>query len=110
MKYLVTTEMMEERVPGDPRQLVQHVEQVIGRHEAMVQLVKEKKVLAGGGAVGQKMDGFIVDVASNKELNDLLMSLPLHHVMQVEVIPLADYEDLVTKERQNVERLQAAPK
>ena len=108
MQYLVTMEALEDKIPTAGQDLVQHVEQVIALGEALVALRKEGKILAGGMAVGRKANVFIADVASNDELNQLLLGLPIFHIMEVDVTPLADQEGVVKKVRQNLERLKAA--
>ena len=108
MKYLATMEMREERIPSDPQGLVQHLGMVVKQHEIEAKLEKEKKILAGGGSAGKMMDALIVDVETNKELNDLIRDLPLSPVMKVDIIPLVDFEDCAAKERQGLERLKEA--
>ena len=56
MKFLVTMEMIDEKVPKDPQHLVHHVTQVIKHHEATIKMENDKKILAGGAVVGKKMD------------------------------------------------------
>ncbi len=104
MKYLVTLEMMEEKVPADPQALVKHVEKVHQQHEIMIRLEEEGTILAGGGIVGRKADAFIVDAASHNELLELIYRLPLHHVHDVDVIPLADFRTELNHEREGLER------
>ena len=107
MKYLVTMEMMESALSnllGSPQQMAQHIEQLLNQHEALIKLETEKKVLAPGSPIGKKADLFIADVASDEELNDLIMSLPLFVKMNVEVTPLVDFKVQDEKIRQNLER------
>jgi muconolactone delta-isomerase len=113
MKYLVTMEMMEPVLPAilaSPQQTVQHIEQVLKQHEALTKLEAEKKILAVGGPVGKRADVFVVDVASEEELNELLMGLPNFAKMNVDVTPLLDFKVADAKIRQNLERLKAALK
>ena len=113
MKYLVTMEMIESvlsAILASPQQTVQHVEQVIKQHEALIKLKAENKVIAGGAPIGKKADVFIVDAASDEELNDLLMGLPNFSKMNVDVTPLLEFEGQDAKIRQNLERLKATLK
>ena len=108
MQYLVTMKTIEDKVPSAPQELVPHVERVIRSHEIVVELKKEKKIVAGGMPVGEKAYAFIMDVASNDELNDLLLSIPNFHIMEVDVTPLAGDEGVIAKLRQNLEQMKAA--
>ena len=110
MKYLVTMEMIEEHMPKDPQQMVQHMERVIAQHEIQLKLVKEGKILYAGMPVGKKTDIFIADVASNDELNELMMDLPNWHLMKVDVSPLMDYKGTDLKIRQNIEQMKTMMK
>ncbi|MCW3133172.1 MAG: muconolactone Delta-isomerase family protein [Methanophagales archaeon] len=111
MKYLVTMEMIQQMAPSDPRQLIQLIEErVIKQHEIQVKQEAEKKILAGGSVVGKMCDVFIVEAASNEELSGLLRSLPLWSIHKVDVIPLESFEDVLAKERQEVEQMKAALK
>lgn len=67
----------------------------------------EKKILAGGGPVGKRATVFIIDAASNEELNQLLVSLPMWNMMEVDVTPLRSFEDGSKQTRQSLERLKA---
>lgn len=113
MKYLVTMEMMESvltNILASPQQTVQHVEQVLKQHEALMKLEAEKKILIVGTPVGKKAGMFIVDTPSIEEVNDLIMSLPNHAKMNVDVIPLVDFRVQDTKIRQNLEHLKTTLK
>lgn len=108
MKYLVTMEMAEavlSTILASPQQTEQHGEQVLKQHEVLMNLEAEKKILAGGAPIGRKADVFIADVASEKELNNLLMGLPNYAKMNVDVTPLMDFETLDVQIRQKFERL-----
>jgi muconolactone delta-isomerase len=106
MKYLVTMKVVETKLPTSPQGMVQHLEQqVIPSHQACVKLEAEKKILAGGSQVGRRAEVFIVEMASNEELDQLLRSLPLWPMWEVDVIPLQSYEEVLSKERQLLECL-----
>jgi hypothetical protein len=76
-RYLVTGEYVDPGPLLPPQQLGQIVEQmVIPSFEALAKLEEQKKILGGGIVSGGRAGAFIVDVASNQELNRLLQSLP----------------------------------
>ena len=111
MKYLVTMELIGTPPVASPQQAVQFMEQmVIPETETMMKLEAERKILAGGHMVGRRGGAFIMETASNEELNRLLMSLPLWHLCKVEVTPLGSFEDQAAQVRQQLERLKAALK
>ena len=108
MQYLVMMETMEEKVPTAPQELAKHVERVIASQEAMIELKKAGKVLAGGVPVGRKAIIAIAEAESNDELSELLMRIPLHAISDVEVVPLASHESLIPAIRKSVERLKSS--
>ena len=57
------------------------------------QLVAEKKILAGGPAVGRVALRFIIEAASLPEADRMISSLPLWRVAETRVIPLEDFAD-----------------
>ena len=104
VKYLATMERMEEKVPGDPQALIKHVEKVHQQHEIMIRLESGGVILAGDGIVGRKADVLIVDVPPHDEFLELIYGLPLHHVHNVDVMPPADSETELKREREGLER------
>ena len=113
MKYLATMEMIESvlaNILASPQQAVQHVEQVLKQHEALIKLEMEKKIQIVGTPVGKKVDMFIVDTPSVEELNELIMSLPIYAKMNVEVTPLVDFKVQDVKIRQSLEHLKETQK
>jgi len=108
VQYLVMMETMEEKVPTAPHELAKHVERVIASQEAMIELKKAGKVLAGGVPVGRKAIVAIAEAESNDELSELLMRIPLHAISDVEVVPLASHESLIPAIRKSVERLKSS--
>ena len=103
MKTIDTT------TPPSPDQIIPYMENmVIPNHEALTKLEAEKKILAGGCLVGKRANVFIVEVASNEELHQLLMSLPMFALLETDVVPLTSVEDCCAQIRQNLERRKGA--
>ncbi|MFC2032833.1 muconolactone Delta-isomerase family protein [Chloroflexota bacterium] len=109
MKYLISMKVIESAYPRSPDQLVPFLEQVaIPFLEALKTLEAEKKILAGGGLVGKRASVFIIEAASNEELDQLLVRLPTWSIMEVDVTPLRSFKDRAKETRQGLERLKAA--
>jgi hypothetical protein len=71
------------------------------------QLLAEKRIVAGGPRSGAIALVLIVNAQSARELDDLIMSLPLWSRMETEVIPLTSFEDREPVVRSIVERRRA---
>lgn len=56
-------------------------------------LQHEKKILAGGPMSGKIGLAMVVQAESARELDDLLTSLPVWPLMEVEVTPLTTFDD-----------------
>ena len=109
MKYLVTMTTINTAVPPSPDQIIPFMENmVIPNHEALTKLEAEKKILAGGCVAGGRANVFIAEAASNEELHQLLMSLPMFAMLETEVTPLTSVESCCANIRQNLERRKAA--
>lgn len=107
MLYLVTTEAREIGLIH-PQQSAEIMErQVIPGLEAVVEMEKEKKVLAGGVPVGERRGVFIIEAASNEELGELLLSLPQRGIVKIDVTPLESYESRLRLVRKSLEQLKA---
>ena len=108
MRYLVTMEQIEAATAASAQEAAQHLEQrVIPHDEALIKLVGEHKILAGGVMVGRRGATFIVEVATNEELSRLLQSLPLWGLENVDVIPLESFEERVAQNLQRLEQLKS---
>ena len=71
-RYLVNGDYVDPGPMLPPQQLVQMIEKlVLPSFEALAKLEEQKKVLAGGIVAGARAGAFIVEVASNTELNQL---------------------------------------
>ncbi len=111
MKYLVTMELIGTSPLASPQEAVQWLEQMaMPQIETMMKLEAERKILAGGVLTGGRGSASIVEAASNEELDQLLMSLPLWGMMKVDVTPLVSFEARAAQTRQSLEHLKAALK
>ena len=108
MRYLITMETIDTTIPSSPDQVIPYMENlVIPQHEALTKLEAEKKILASGCVAGKRAHVFIMDVASNEELHQLLMSLPMFPMLKTDVAPLTTVEDCCAQIGKNLERFKA---
>ncbi len=109
MENPVTMKTVETAMTLSPDQIIPFMENiVIPNHEALTKLEAEKKILAGGCVAGSRANVFIMEAASNEELHQLLMSLPMFGMLEIDVTPLTSVEDCCTNIRQNLEHLKEA--
>ena len=105
-RYLVTGEFVDPGPMLSPQQLGQLVEQlVLPSFEALAKLEDEKKILGGGIVAGGRAGAFIVEVASNAELNRLLQSLPFWGVVKWTSTPLQPFRERATDEKAAFDRM-----
>ena len=89
MKYLVKGSSGPISLSsGEMARLLEDV--VIPSFDQLVKLEKEGKI-TGGLPVGQRAFIFIVEAASNEEVDQLLRSLPIWGGMEWKVIPLQSF-------------------
>jgi muconolactone delta-isomerase len=62
--------------------------------EMLIELKAQRKVVTGGYPVGQRAIVFIIEADSEKELYEILESLPLTEVAEARVTPLKGFEEL----------------
>ena len=111
MKYLVQSTVVESHVPwGDQDALTAHLERVVATHKRVIQLEKEGKVLAAGVPCARRAYTLIVDVAGNKELTEVLRSLPAWPSQDMTCTPLYDLEDQLATDGGMLEKLKAGAK
>lgn len=104
--YLVIGDYVDPGPLLPPQQLVQMVEKlVIPSFEALADLQKHGKVLAGGIMAGGRAGAFIVDVASNDELNRLLQELPFWGIISWKATPLQGFKERAADERKAMDRM-----
>lgn len=106
MRYLV---IWKPNYTGllSPEQSAQLLPQVILSFEILARLEAEKKIVAGGVFAGATGGSFILEAASNEELSDLLVSLPMWRKMNWEVTPLESMNHKLTNARKSLEQLKA---
>jgi len=110
-RYLVTGEYVDPGPLLPPEQLVQMVEQlVLPSFDALAKLEEQKKVLGGGILCGARAGAFIVDVASNTELNQLLQGLPFWGICKWTSTPLQTFRERSADERKAMEQIKASVK
>ena len=103
MKYLVTG----SEGPGfaSPEEAIEILEEVVlPTFDALMKLEARKKIVAGGLPVGDRAFVFIVEAASNEELDRLLRSLPAWGVLDWHVTPLQSFAGRAAQERDVVKR------
>ena len=109
MKYLVQMSVVETANPRDDVNImIGHLDRVVTSHEVLLQLQKEGKILAAGVPCGRRAYAFIAEVDGNKELNDLLRSLPMWSFQDIHCIPLHDLEDQLAIDKADIEKFKAA--
>jgi hypothetical protein len=103
MKYLVSG----SEGPGfaTPEEAVESLEEVIlPTFDALMKLEAQKKIAAGGLPVGDRAVVFIVEAASNEELDRLLRSIPAWGVLDWHVTPLQSFAGRAAQDRDVVKR------
>ncbi len=59
-----------------------------------MELKAQRKVVTGGYPVGQRAIVFVIEADSEKELYEILKSLPFTEVAEARVTPLKSFEEL----------------
>jgi len=103
MRYLVSG----SEGPGfaSPEEAVEILEEVVlPTFDALMKLEAQKKIAAGGLPVGDRAFIFIVEAASNEELDRLLRSIPAWGVLDWHVTPLQSFAGRAAQDRDVVKR------
>ena len=103
MRYLVSG----SEGPGfaSPEEAVEILEEVVlPTFDALMKLEAQKKIAAGGLPVGDRAFIFIVEAASNEELDRLLRSLPAWGVLEWHVTPLQSFAGRAAQDRDVVKQ------
>jgi hypothetical protein len=109
--YLVIGKYVDPGPLLPPPQLVQMVEKlVIPSFEALAKLQEHKKILGGGIVAGGRAGAFIVDVASNSELNRLLQELPFWGIISWKATPLQAFRERAADEQKAMDRIKESMK
>jgi len=107
MQYLVTMDFVDPGPLLPPDQLVgMYKTAVLPGHEALISLKPEGKILAGGYPVGERAIAFIVEAASPKELDSLLLEIPFWGITKTKVTPLQNFEERRDQDQQFAEQLE----
>jgi hypothetical protein len=108
-RYLVTGEFVDPGALLPPQQLAQLIEKlVLPSFEAMAKLEEKKKILGGGLFAGARAGAFILDVASNSEVNQILQGLPFWGLVKWTVTPLQEYRERAADEKKAIEQMKAS--
>ncbi len=104
MRYLVTG----SDGPGfaSPKEALDVLEKgILPTFDALAKLEADKKIIAGGLPVGDRAFVFIMEAASNEELDRLLRGIPSWGVLKWHVTPLQTFTGRAAQEREMVQRL-----
>ena len=103
MKYMVSG----SEGPGfaSPEEAVEILEEVVlPTFDVLMKLEARKKIVAGGLPVGDRAFVFIVEAASNEELDRLLRSIPAWGILEWQVTPLQSFAGRAAQERDLVKQ------
>jgi hypothetical protein len=108
-RYMVTGEYVDPGPLLPPQQVVQMIENlVLPSFEALAKLEEQKKIIGGGIVAGARAGAFVVDVANNSELNQLLQELPFWGVVKWTATPLQTFRERAADEKKAIDRLKAS--
>ena len=96
MLFLVKTEL-KGQYPVPP---AQWMDVVVKTLDVIAAQKQEGKIVLHGGFVGRHGGVLVYDVASNAELQGLLVQLPLWPFLECEVIPMLSTEDMLRSAKQ----------
>lgn len=109
MQYLVTMEYVEPGPLFSAQQLGQMVAAtILPSFDLLAGLQAEGKIVAGGVLAGTRTASFIVETASNDELDQLLEGIPWWGIMKTTVVPLQSFSQRVANDRKLMEKIQAS--
>jgi muconolactone delta-isomerase len=93
MQYLVQLRLKSSTSPKTREEGIAFIEQYIyPTLELGKKLQEERKILAGGPISGTVALALIVNADSAKELDDVVMGLPVWPIMDTEVTPLSTFD------------------
>lgn len=105
MKYLV--QASEAPLSLSLQKAVQVLQRlVLPSMDRMIRMEERNQILAGGLPVGDRAFVFIIEAASNEELDEILTALPVWGSMKWQVIPLEPFALRAARDRAFVERFQ----
>jgi len=104
MKYLVTgSEGPGFASPIETAEVLENI--ILPTFDTLVKLEGDKKILAGGLPVGDRAFVFIVEAASNEEVDRLLRTIPAWGVLKWQVTALQTFAGRAAQEREVVKEL-----
>ena len=104
MKYLVTgSEGPGFASPMEAAEVLENI--ILPTFDTLVKLEGDKKILAGGLPVGDRAFVFIVEAASNEEVDRLLRTIPAWGVLKWQVTALQTFAGRAAQEREVVKEL-----
>ena len=92
--------------PEEATRILEHI--VLPSFDALTKLESEKKIVAGVLPIGDRALVFIVEAASNDEVDQLLRNIPMWGVLNWEVTPLQSFEGRASQERRVVQHAKKA--
>jgi hypothetical protein len=104
--YLVTAQFT---ATPPPNEVVSMMEGAVVPSLEILSTMFDQNRLAGGMFVGQHGFVFVVDATSNRDLDDLLKSLPFWPLHAWTVAPLVAFADALDRERAVLTNLKAMP-
>src|SRR5262249_23267944 len=108
MQYLVTMEFVEPGPLFPAQQLGQMVEQtILPSFDLLASLQAEGKLVAGGVLAGTRTAVFVLEAASNDELDQMVEGIPWWGVMKTSVTPLQDFAKRAANDRVLLERIKS---
>lgn len=109
MRYLVIGEATGGPPPNmPPQQMAQMLDTVVAPSLDMLAKWEREGRIHGGNLVGRRGVCMIVDAASNEELSDLLMMLPLWGMADWQITPLSSHDGAAKRVREMSQRLKGA--
>ena len=108
MRFLVIGEETGTAPTMPPQQVAQMLDTVIAPSLEMLAKWEREGRIHGGSFVGRRGGCMIIDVASNEELADLLMTLPVWGLQDWKITPLTSPEAAAKRFRELSQRLKSA--
>ncbi|WP_221249088.1 muconolactone Delta-isomerase family protein [Desulfuromonas versatilis] len=78
---------------------------ILPSFDALIRLEEQKKILAGGLPLGDRAFVFIVEAASNEEVDRMLRTIPMWGALKWSVTPLQSFAGRAGQEREIVEQI-----
>ncbi|MGA3174330.1 MAG: muconolactone Delta-isomerase family protein, partial [Syntrophorhabdales bacterium] len=83
-----------------PEDMIEVLEDfVLPGFEVLKKLQSENKILAGGVPLSERAVAFIIDAASNEELDQIMRALPMWPMLEWQVTPLQSFEGRAFQDR-----------